>query len=56
MDSTDVARALMEVAEKDSYDLIVVGSRGYGRFRSLLLGSVASGVANSAKTNVLIIR
>ncbi|MGI0083807.1 MAG: universal stress protein [Nitrososphaerales archaeon] len=43
-------------AEKGEYDLIVVGSRGYGRLRSLFLGSVASSVADSSKTNVLIVR
>jgi len=52
----DVARALSDEAEKGAYDLIVVGTRGLGKFRSLFLGSVASGVANSAKTNVLIVR
>ncbi|MDA4130418.1 MAG: universal stress protein [Thaumarchaeota archaeon] len=52
----DVARALSDEAEKGAYDLIVVGNRGLGKLRSLFLGSVASGVANSAKTNVLIVR
>lgn len=53
---TYIPRALADEAEKGSYDLIVVGSRGQGRLKSLLIGSVASGVANSAKTNVLIVR
>jgi nucleotide-binding universal stress UspA family protein len=52
----DVARALSDDAERGAYDLIIVGNRGLGRLRSLFLGSVASGVANSAKTNVLIAR
>jgi nucleotide-binding universal stress UspA family protein len=52
----DVARALSDEAEKGAYDLIVVGNRGRGKFRALFMGSVASGVANSAKTNVLIVR
>jgi nucleotide-binding universal stress UspA family protein len=55
-DHMDVASALSEEAEKGAYDLIVVGHRGRGRLRALLMGSVASGVANSAKTNVLIVR
>ncbi len=53
---TNVSRALAEQAEKGSYDIIVVGSRGLGRLKSLFLGSVASGLANSAKTNILIVR
>ncbi len=51
-----MALALASEAEKGSYDIVVVGSRGQGRLKSLFLGSVASGIANSSKTNVLIIR
>ncbi|MGI0092441.1 MAG: universal stress protein [Nitrososphaerales archaeon] len=56
LDHTNVSGALAEAAEKGSYDLIVVGSRGLGRLKSLFLGSVANGIANSAKTNILIVR
>jgi len=56
LDHTNVALALANEAEKGSYDIIVVGSRGQGRLKSLLLGSVAYGVANSSKNNVLIVR
>ena len=56
IDSPDVAISLAESAEKGDYDLIVVGNRGRGRLESFFLGSVASGIANSAKTNVLITR
>jgi len=52
----DVSRALSDEAERGAYDLIVVGNRGLGKLRSLFLGSVAAGVSNSAKTNVLIVR
>jgi len=52
----DVARGLTEEAEEGSYNLIAVGSRGIGKLRSLFLGSVASGVSNSSKTNILIVR
>lgn len=53
---TNVSRALADEAEKGSYDMIVVGNRGLGRLKSLVLGSVASGLANSSKTNILIVR
>jgi nucleotide-binding universal stress UspA family protein len=56
LDHTNVALAVVSEAEKGTYDFIVVGSRGLGRLRSLFLGSVASGIANSSKTNVLIVR
>lgn len=55
-DSRDVSRAITEEAARGDYDMIVVGSRGYGRLKSLFLGSVASGVADSSKTNVLIVK
>ncbi|MHB8566897.1 MAG: universal stress protein [Nitrososphaerales archaeon] len=56
LDHVDIARGLAEEAEKNSYDLIIIGNRGLGKLKSLFLGSVASGVANNAKTNVLIVR
>jgi nucleotide-binding universal stress UspA family protein len=56
VDSRDVSRTVVDEAVRGSYDLIVVGNRGYGRLKSLFLGSVASGVADSSKTNVLIVR
>lgn len=55
-DSADVTKGIIEEATRGSYDLIAVGSKGYGRLRSFFLGSVASSVADSAKTNVLIVR
>ena len=56
VDHTNVSLALANEAEKGSYDIIVVGSKGQGRLKSLFLGSVANGVANNSKTNVLIVR
>jgi nucleotide-binding universal stress UspA family protein len=56
VDSPDVARGIVEEAERESYDLIAVGNRGYGRLKAFFLGSVASGVADNSKTNVLIVR
>jgi nucleotide-binding universal stress UspA family protein len=56
VDSSDVTKGIIEEAVRGSYDLIAVGNRGYGRLRSFFLGSVAAGVADNAKTNVLIVR
>lgn len=42
-------------ASKD-FDLIVMGSNGYGVFRRFWLGSVASGVVNGSTIPVLIVR
>ncbi len=38
------------------FDLIVMGSKGLGRFRRLLLGSVSNSVVQSSKVPVLIVR
>jgi nucleotide-binding universal stress UspA family protein len=56
IEARDVSRAITLEAEKGNYDIIIVGSRGFGRLKSLFLGSVASGVADSSKTNVLVVR
>lgn len=48
------AAALLEAAA--SADLLVVGSRGLGGFKELLLGSVSSAVAERAVTPVAVIR
>jgi nucleotide-binding universal stress UspA family protein len=52
----DVPRAISEEISTGAYHLVILGSRGSGRIKSLLLGSVAAGVADSAKTNVLVVR
>jgi nucleotide-binding universal stress UspA family protein len=50
------ADAILETAERVDADLIVTGSRGRGRLRSMLLGSVANEVASRATRPVLVAR
>ena len=51
-----IPKAISDLASKGEYDLVVVGHRGFGRLKSIILGSVASGVADDSETNVLIVR
>jgi nucleotide-binding universal stress UspA family protein len=48
--------AIIEFAEKEKVDLIVMGTRGLGGFKKLLLGSVSTGVVSHAHCAVLIVR
>lgn len=43
-------------ASRNKIDLIVIGTRGLGGFKKLLLGSVSSGVITHAPCNVLVVR
>lgn len=54
MDS--VVRGITDYAEKNGIDLIVVGTRGLGGFKRLVMGSVASGVVHYAHCSVLVVR
>lgn len=51
-----VAETIINHASKENVDLIVVGTRGLGGFRKLLIGSVSSGVVTHASCPVLIVR
>jgi nucleotide-binding universal stress UspA family protein len=51
-----VVHAITEFAEKEGYDLIVMGTRGKTGITRFLLGSVASGVVTYAPCPVLVVR
>ncbi|HET7392032.1 MAG TPA: universal stress protein [Nitrososphaeraceae archaeon] len=55
-ESMSVAGTIVDFAENQNIDLIVVGSRGQSSFRKLLLGSVASTVVTYATCPVLVIK
>jgi nucleotide-binding universal stress UspA family protein len=52
----DPADAIIEVAGEVAADLIVVGSRGYGRWQRKLHHSVSAKVAKRARTSLMIVR
>lgn len=50
------ATAIPEFAEKNNYDMIVIGSRGLGIIKGLFMGSVSNYVVNHAKCPVLVVK
>jgi nucleotide-binding universal stress UspA family protein len=50
------ATTIMEYAESENIDLIIIGSRGKTSFKKLLLGSVSSDIIKNAHCAVLVIR
>lgn len=51
-----IVSTILQYAEKDDVDLIVIGTRGITGFKRMLVGSVASGVVTYAHCPVLVIR
>ena len=52
----DPADAILDVAEEQSADLIIVGNKGMTGAKRFLLGSVPNKVSHHAPCSVLIIR
>ena len=52
----DYADGILDVAEEIKPDVIVLGSRGLGRLRQVIVGSVANKVVQHAKCAVMIIK
>ena len=47
---------ILDYCGKDKYDTIVMGSRGMGKFKELVLGSVSSKVVHHSRCAVMLIR
>jgi len=52
----DYADEILEVAETEGVDMIVVGRRGLGRLREILLGSVSQKILHHAPCTVVVAR
>ena len=52
----DPAEAILKRAKREKADLVVVGSRGLGTLKELVLGSVSHKVAREAKMPCLIVK
>ncbi len=47
---------ICKVADEGDYDMVILGSRGLGGFKQLILGSVSNKVAHFVKKSVLIVK
>jgi nucleotide-binding universal stress UspA family protein len=50
------AKKIVEIAEAENYDLIIVGRRGYGMVEGWVLGSVSNEVVNTSTKPVLVVK
>ena len=50
------SKAILETAEKENFDLIIMGSHGPGGIKRFILGSVADRVCSHAPCPVFIVR
>ncbi len=50
------AQVIANVANEKNFDMVVIGSRGYGGLKKLFLGSVSNSVIQEAKCNVLVVK
>jgi nucleotide-binding universal stress UspA family protein len=55
-ESTSVEAAIVDNAEREDVNLIVIGTRGRTGFKKLLLGSVALGVITYSHCPVMVVK
>lgn len=55
-DSSSEAGVITDYAQRNDFDLIVIGSKGRSKLKRLLTGGVSSAVVNSARIPVLVVR
>jgi nucleotide-binding universal stress UspA family protein len=52
----NIASTIIDYNKKNDFDIIVIGSRGHGKFKTTLLGGVSNNVLHHSKNPVLIIK
>ncbi|MEW6275677.1 MAG: universal stress protein [Bacillota bacterium] len=52
----DAGAAICKCAEEGGYDLVVMGTRGYGEMKNLLIGSVSHKVIHLCSCPVLVVK
>lgn len=54
--SGDPAHTIVDIVERYSCDLVIMGARGVGAFRNALLGSVSNEVLRAAPVPVMVVK
>jgi nucleotide-binding universal stress UspA family protein len=52
----DPASKIIGYSEREKFDLIIIGSRGMGKFKEMILGSISNKVLHHAKCSVMLVR
>lgn len=50
------ASVILDFSKKEKFDIVIMGSRGLGKFKELILGSVSSKIVHHSPCAVLLIR
>jgi nucleotide-binding universal stress UspA family protein len=50
------ASVILDFSKKEKFDMLIMGSRGLGKFKELILGSVTSKIVHHSPCAVLLIR
>jgi nucleotide-binding universal stress UspA family protein len=53
---TSISHVIVEMAKEQSYDLIIIGSRGLGNIKGLMLGGVSQKVSQLSDCPVLLVK
>jgi nucleotide-binding universal stress UspA family protein len=52
----DPAFEIMGYSDREKFDLIIIGSRGMGKFKEMIIGSVSNKVLHHAKCSIMLVR
>lgn len=54
--NTSIAGVIIKFTEEHKIDLLIMGSKGYSKFKKLLVGSLATTLVNHSKCPILVVR
>ncbi len=56
VETGNVSKAILRIAESEKSDMIIMGSRGLGLFKGALIGSVSQKVIEESKIPVMVVK